>query len=127
MGGGSMPQANNIDYNQQMALQKQQQEASERLMRSQMEEQRRFQIEMEERLKVEQERQRQAEIQRRQELASKKAAGLQEQEARESAVSREIMGQVQKKGSSQAQSEVGLNLDMPTIERPGYEQEGRPL
>jgi hypothetical protein len=114
-GGGGQLSQKQIDaqmkqqedmFNRQMALQQQ------------------YQKEAEERLRLEKERERQLEFLRRTEAAEAKETSRVREEKQEASLFREMTGQ-----SAQESSDFGggFNLDMPTIERPGYEQEDRPL
>lgn len=113
-GGAGMPQ---INYEQEMQRQ-------EQMMERQMAMQQQYQREAEDRMRAERERERIAEQTRRVEAANLKAANIKQQEQQESAVFQEMTAQ-----TKQDISEFGggFNLAMPTIERPGYEQETRPL
>lgn len=108
--------------NEQMERQMQQQEA---MMMRQMEAQQRFQKEAEDRLRLERERERQAEYLRRTEAASAKEASRTQEEKQEAALFREMTGQTNQEDTSDFGG--GFNLDMPTIERPDYEQQDRPI
>jgi parvulin-like peptidyl-prolyl isomerase len=101
-----MKQQENM-FNRQMALQQQ------------------YQLEAEERLRLEREREKQQEYVRRVETAQAKEATRTKQEQQEAATFREMTGQTKQEDTSDFGG--GFNLDMPTIERPGYEQEDRPL
>jgi hypothetical protein len=96
----------------------------EELMNRQMSMQQQYQREAEDRFKAEQDRQRQIEYLRRQELADTKEKQRVTQERQEASLFREMTGQ-----SKQESSDFGggFNLDMPTIERPDYEREDRPV
>lgn len=122
-GGGGGATTSGITYDQQLKLQRDSQEASAKLMREQVELQNKFALEAELRLKKQQEETRLQEEFRRQRIASDKKQKLQTQEAKESAVFKEMTGQA-KFDPSYFTGRV--NLDMPTIERPSYEGEGRP-
>lgn len=122
-GGGGGATTSGITYDQQLALQKDAQEASAKTMREQVELQNKFALEAELRLKKQQEETRLQEEFRRQRIAFDKKQKLQTQEAKESAVFKEMTGQA-KFDPSYFTGRV--NLDMPTIERPSYEGEGRP-
>ena len=100
------------------AEQQAQMDRQEAMMNRQMEAQQRYQREAEERFRIEREREKQDEYLRRQEMAATN------EERQEAATFREMTGQ-----SDQESSDFGggFNLDMPTIERPGYESESRPL
>lgn len=106
------------------AEQQAQMDRQEAMMNRQMEAQQRYQREAEERFRIEREREKQDEYLRRQEMAAKKEASRTNEERQEAATFREMTGQ-----SDQESSDFGggFNLDMPTIERPGYEGESRPL
>jgi hypothetical protein len=110
-GGGS------IDFKRQMKEQ-------EKLMEHQMALQQKYQREAEERFRNEQARQKQEEYLRRVEAADAKESKRVSQEKQEAAVFKEMTGQTKQESSDFG---GGFNLDMPTIERPGYEQEDRPL
>jgi len=112
-GGGGAPK---VDYEAQMRRQ-------EEMFQRQMEIQSRYQREAEDRLRVERERERQMEYLRRQEQASIKEEQMKKEEGQESALTQEMTGQVK---GEMTEFGGGFNLDMPTIERPGYEQEIRP-
>lgn len=112
-GGGRAPQ---VDYEAQMRRQ-------EEMFQRQMEIQARFQREAEDRMRSERERERQAEFFRRQQQAEMKKERLENEEGQESALTQEMTGQVK---GEMTEFGGGFNLDMPTIERPGYEQEIRP-
>lgn len=113
-GGGEGPK---VDVEGQMRLQ---QETFERQMRIQQD----YQREAETRFRAEAERQRMVEFERRQAAAEAKETSRLQEERQEAAVFREMTGQ-----TSQESSDFGggFNLDMPTIERPDYEREDRPL
>lgn len=112
-GGGRAPQ---VDYEAQMRRQ-------EEMFQRQMEIQARFQREAEDRMRSERERERQAEFFRRQQQAEMKKERLESEEGQESALTQEMTGQIK---GEMTEFGGGFNLDMPTIERPGYEQEIRP-
>lgn len=111
-GGGA-----GINYEQEMRRQ-------EQMMERQMALQQQYQKEAEERMRKQREEDRILEQTRRVEAAQAKVARTKELQQREAAVSQEMVAQ-----SKQDISEFGggFNLDMPTIERPGYEQQTRPL
>lgn len=113
-GGGGAPQMDQAEMMRQQ----------ERLMRRQMDLQQKYQFEAEERLRAERERERQAELARRQSMAAEKEQSRVTQERREASVFREMTGQTSQEDSSDFGG--GFNLDMPTIERPDYEQVDRP-
>jgi predicted Holliday junction resolvase-like endonuclease len=96
----------------------------EEMLNRQMQMQQQYQREAEERMRVERERERQNEYLRRQEAASKKEESLVKQERQEAAVFREMTGQSKEDTSDFG---GGFNLAMPTIERPDYEREDRPI
>jgi hypothetical protein len=93
-------------FNRQMALQQQ------------------YQREAEDRLRLEKDRERQLEYLRRTEAAQAKEQRRTTEEQQEASTFREMTGQLKEETSDFG---GGFNLDMPTIERPGYEQEDRPL
>ena len=93
-------------FNRQLALQQQ------------------YQREAEDRLRLEKDRERQLEYLRRTEAAQAKEQRRTTEEQQEAATFREMTGQLKEETSDFG---GGFNLDMPTIERPGYEQEDRPL
>jgi len=97
----------------------------EEMMNRQMQMQQQFQRESEERMRQERERDRQAEIARRQRAADEREQQRIEEEQREAATFREMTGQASQEDGSDFGG--GFNLDMPTIDRPDYEQEDRPL
>ena len=111
---GDIPQNNTADMIRQQ----------ERLMNRQMQMQQRYQLDAEERLRAERERERQAELARRQSMAAEKEQSRVAEERREASVFREMTGQTSQEDSSDFGG--GFNLDMPTIERPDYEQVDRP-
>jgi len=96
----------------------------EELMQRQMELQQRYQREAEERFRAERDRERQLEYLRRQEQAAAKTERRLTEERQEAALFREMTGQAKQDSSDFG---GGFNLDMPTIERPDYEQEDRPV
>lgn len=96
----------------------------EQLMERQMALQQQYQREAEDRMRAERERERVAEQTRRIEAAQEKEVRLKQQEAQETATLQEMTAQGKKEISEFG---GGFNLAMPTIERPGYEQESRPL
>lgn len=96
----------------------------EEMLNRQMQLQQRYQQEAEDRLRSERERERQVELLRRQEVASKKEETRVRQERQEAAVFREMTGQAKENTSDFG---GGFNLDMPTIQRPDYEREDRPI
>lgn len=102
-----------------------QMKAQEDMMTRQMEMQKRFQLEAEERMKLERERERQREYLRREEAAASKEASRTQEEKQEAALFREMTGQTNQEDTSDFGG--GFNLDMPTIERPDYEQQSRPI
>lgn len=112
-GGGGL----RVDAAGQMRLQ-------EEMYQRQMNLQRDYQIDAERRIRAEQDRQRMLEYERRQESAAAKETKRLEQEQQETATFMEMTGQTKKETSEFG---GGFNLDMPTIERPGYEGEDRPL
>jgi len=116
-GGKSGANGPQINYAQEMQRQ-------EQLMERQMALQQQYQREAEDRMRAERERERVIEQTRRIEAAQAKAERIKTQELQESAALQEMTAQ-----SKQEISEFGggFNLAMPTIERPGYEQENRPL
>jgi len=113
-GGGGMSEA---QIEAQMRRQ-------EEMMNRQMESQQRFQREAEERLRAERERQREEEYARRQQELVRQRETRINQERQESALFQEMTGQSSEEGSDFG---GGFNLAMPTIERPGYEGEDRPV
>lgn len=114
-GGGGLSDA---QIEKQMKMQ-------EEMMMRQMEMQQRFQREAEERMKLEREREKQSEFLRRQEAAVSKEASRTQEEKQEAALFREMTGQIDQEDTSDFGG--GFNLDMPTIERPDYEQQSRPI
>lgn len=112
-GGGGAPK---VDYEAQMRRQ-------EEMFKRQMDLQARYQREAEDRLRMERDREKQMELLRRQEQAAMKKERLESEEGQESALTQEMTGQVK---GEMTEFGGGFNLDMPTIERPGYEQETRP-
>jgi hypothetical protein len=96
----------------------------EDLMNRQMALQQQYQVEAEARFRAEEERQRQQEYIRRVQAADVKEKERITQERQEASTFREMTGQTKEESSDFG---GGFNLDMPTIERPGYEQEDRPL
>lgn len=113
-GGGGGPK---IDYEAEMRRQ-------EEMMNRQMEMQQKFQLEAEQRMRDERERERQLEIARRQQELANKAEQKTKQEAQESAIFQEMTAQ---SGKETSEFGGGFNLAMPTIERPDYEREDRPI
>lgn len=111
--GGGAPQ---INVQQEM-------ERQEQMMQRQMALQQQYQREAEDRMRAERERDRITELTRRADAARTKEQSMQAQEAQEAAVFQEMQGQTSKEISEFG---GGFNLAMPTIERPGYEQETRP-
>ena len=101
----------------------QEMERQEQMMQRQMALQQQYQREAEDRMRQERERERVAEATRRIDAANAKEQRLKEQESQEAAVFQEMQGQTSKE---QTEFGGGFNLAMPTIERPGYEQETRP-
>lgn len=95
----------------------------EELQTRQMELQQRYQIESEARFRAERDRERQLEFAKRENEASFKAARLQKEEKQEAATFQEMQGQTKEESSDFG---GGFNLNIPTIDRPGYEQETRP-
>lgn len=112
-GGNAAPQ---VDWRAQM-------EEQERMMQRQMTMQQNYQREAEARMREERERERLAEYNRRIEAAKEKEQNILSQEQQEAATLQEMTGQAKKEMSEFG---GGFNLDMPTIERPGYESETRP-
>lgn len=113
-GGGGGPK---VDYEAEMRRQ-------EELMNRQMELQQKFQIEAEQRMRDERERERQLELARRQQELQLKEEKMEKQESQESALFNEMTAQT---GKESSEFGGGFNLAMPTIERPDYEREDRPL
>jgi hypothetical protein len=115
--GGSGGGLNSEQQKEQMRLQ-------EEMYTRQMALQQQYQKEAEERLRLKRERERQLEFLRRTEAAQAKETSRVREEKQEASLFKEMTGQ-----SAQESSDFGggFNLDMPTIERPGYEQEDRPL
>jgi hypothetical protein len=116
-GGGS----GGISQKQMEAQMRQQEEMFNRQMALQQQ----YQVEAENRLRLEREREKQQEYVRRVEAAQAKEGTRIKEEKQEAAIFREMTGQVDQEDTSDFGG--GFNLDMPTIERPGYEQEDRPL
>lgn len=114
-GGGNQLSKEQID-----AQMRQQEEMFNRQMSLQQQ----YQREAEERLRLERDRERQLEYLRRTEAAQAKEQQRITEERQEAATFREMTGQLKEETSDFG---GGFNLDMPTIERPGYEQEDRPL
>ncbi len=112
--GGSAPQTNTAEMMRQQ----------EQMMNRQMKMQLKFQQEAEDRLRQERERERQSELARRQSMAAEKEQTRVTEERREASLFREMTGQTSQEDSSDFGG--GFNLDMPTIERPDYEQTDRP-
>jgi hypothetical protein len=112
-GGGQLSQA---EQDAQMRRQ-------EELQTRQMELQQRYQIESEARFRAERDRERQLEFSKRENEASFKKARLEKQEKQEAATFQEMQGQTKEESSDFG---GGFNLNIPTIDRPGYEQETRP-
>ena len=115
-GKGRGAQAPQINWQEQMT-------AQERMMERQMSMQQQYQREAEARMRDERERDRLAEYNRRIEASKEKEGQILEQEQQEAATLQEMTGQAKKELSEFG---GGFNLDMPTIERPGYETETRP-
>ena len=114
--GGKNGGAPSTNFEAEMARQ-------EAMMSRQMSEQQRYQRESEDRMRADRERERVAELERRTQLADKKEVNRIADERQEAALFQEITGQ----SDQSSDFGGGLNLDMPTIERPDYEQEDRPL
>lgn len=113
-GGGGLSQD---EINAQMRSQ-------EEMMNRQMELQQKYQLEAEERARAERERERQLEFARRETEAFAKKERRTTEERQEAATFAEM--------TSQSKQDVddfgaGFELDIPTIDRPGYEQESRPI
>lgn len=117
-GGGGTPAMTDSQIEQQMKKQ-------EEMMMRQIEVQQRFQRDTEERLRLEREKERQIEYLRRQEAAASKETSRTQEEKQEAALFREMTGQTDQEDTSDFGG--GFNLDMPTIERPDYEQQDRPI
>ena len=118
MGKGGSGSPSQAEIDRQMAQQ-------EAMYTRQMELQNKYQREAEERLRFEREREKQLEYLKRQTAAEQKGVKREQEEQQEAAVFREMTGQTSEEDTSDFGG--GFNLDMPTIERPGYEQEDRPL
>lgn len=115
--GGKSASNSGVDIEAQMRRQ-------EELMNRQMEMQQRFQIEAEQRMREERERERQLEFARRQQQLQQREERMEEQESQEAALFQEMTAQTEKETSEFG---GGFNLAMPTIERPDYEREDRPI
>lgn len=112
--GGGGPE---VDYEGEMRRQ-------EEMFNRQMEAQRQFQMEAEERMRAERDREKQLEIARRQQQLETQREEKIAQEQQETAVFQEMTAQTKKESDEFG---GGFNLAMPTIERPDYEGEDRPL
>jgi hypothetical protein len=116
MGGksGNSPKMDSAGYMRQQ----------EEMMQRQMELQQRYQREAEDRMRAERDRERQLEYLRRQEAAASKEESLVKKQQQEANLFQEMTGQTKK---DTTEFGGGFNLAMPTIERPDYEKEGRPI
>lgn len=115
--GGKGGATARVDYEAEMRRQ-------EELMNRQMEMQQRFQLEAEQRMREERERERQLELARRQQELQLREEKMEQQESQESALFQEMTAQ---SGKETSEFGGGFNLAMPTIERPDYEREDRPI
>lgn len=87
--------------------------------------QRQMQQEAEARLEEKERQEREEAEQKRKQLAEAKEKARAEEEKQEAAVMAELTGQAAQESDSGG--EGGYNLAAPTIERPEYEQEDRPV
>jgi hypothetical protein len=87
--------------------------------------QQQYQLEAEQRMRDERERLRISEELSRQRAAEEKRVRLTREEQQETAMFQEMTAQSKKPTSDEFGG--GSNLAMPTIERPGYETENRPI
>ena len=98
-----------------------------RLMQEQMAMQSRLQREQEARMRENARLERIENERIQQEAAARRAGEIAEERRRETAAFLEQTAQAKVDKGEITQGEAGLNLAMPTIERPAYEQEMRPL
>lgn len=118
-GGSGPPPMTDAQIEKQMKMQ-------EEMMVRQIEMQQKFQRDTEERLRIERERDRLFELSRREQRVVDKKAQRETEEKKEAALFKE-MTSPSGRDTDTSDYGGGFNLDMPTIERPDYEQQSRPI